>query len=134
MPARTTITVNDRESTPVAHAFTPRGDIAGAVGATFRTVANTLIEEESLILRWGTSQNGRRTARVTIADPYVVTETINGVNVPKVLGVGFVDLNIRFDADVPLQQRKNLVGMLANLLASSQAVVEPVVTGVEGVW
>jgi hypothetical protein len=33
-----------------------------------------------------------------------------------------------------LQERKNIVGMLANALAASQSVVDPTLTGLEEIW
>lgn len=131
MPNATSITVNDRESTPVAHTFAPRQVIPGA--ATFVEAASVPIGEKSLILR--TRKSGSRYyVRVTLASPTLVTETINGVAVPKVPRVAFIDATFRFDDTSTVQERKNAVGMFANSLAASQTVMDGALTNLEGVW
>jgi len=125
------ITVNDRESTPVAHVFAPRSIVPGA--ATFVEAASVPIGEQSLVIR--TRKSGSRFyTRVTLACPILVTETINGVAVPKVPRVGFIDATFRFDDTSTEQERKNAVGMFANALASSQTVVDGSLTKLEGIW
>jgi len=125
------ITVLDRESTPVAHNFAPRSIVPGA--ATFVEAASVPIGERQLIIR--TRKTGSRYwTRVTLSVPVLVTETINGVSVPKVPRTAFIDANFRFDDTSTAQERKNAVGMFANALASTQTVVDSSVTGLEAVW
>jgi len=131
MPAASSITVNDRETTPVAHVFAPRQVVPGA--ATFVESASVPLGEKSLIIR--TQKRGSRYhVRITLASPVLVNETINGVSVPKVPRTAFASLELRFDDTSSLQERKNHVGMLANALASSQTVIDGCVTGLEGIW
>lgn len=125
------IVVNDRESTPVAHTFAPRQVIPGA--ATFVEAASVPIGERTLTIRQRKSGN-RYLSRITLAVPVLVTETINGVAVPKVPRVAFIDANFRFDDTSTAQERANAVGMFANALAANQTVVNATVTGLEGIW
>lgn len=131
MAQAASITVNDRESTPVAHIFAPRAIVPGA--ATFVESGTVPIGEKTLIVRHRKSGTRFHT-RITLAVPTLVTETINGVSVPKVPRTAFLDLNIRFDDTSTLQERKNAVGMLANALAASQTVIDSTCCGLEGIW
>lgn len=131
MAQASTITVNDRESTPVAHTFAPRAVAPGA--ATFVEAASVPIGERSLVIR-SRKSSGKYYARITLAVPVLVTETINGVAVPKVPRAAFIDCNFRFDETSTLQERKNAVGMFHNALAATQTTVDSTVTGLEGIW
>lgn len=131
MSQAASITVNDRETTPVAHIFAPRMIVPGQ--ATFVESASVPIGEKSLIIR--TRKNGSRYyTRVTLAVPVLVMETINGVQVPTVPRVALIDATFRFDDTSSLQERQNAVGMFANALASSQTVVDSTLTKLEGIW
>lgn len=115
----------------MAHIFTPRQIVPGA--ATFVETASVPIGERSLVIR--TRKSGSRYyVRVTLASPTLVTETVNGVAVPKVPRVAFIDATFRFDDTSTLQERKNAVGMFANALAASQTVVDGSLTNLEGIW
>lgn len=131
MSQASSITVNDRETTPVAHTFAPRQIVPGA--ATFVEAASVPIGEKTLIIRTRKSDT-RYFVRVTLACPVLVTETINGVSVPKVPRVTFIDATFRYDDTSSEQERKNAVGMFANALAATQAVVNPTLTQLEGIW
>lgn len=132
MPQAANITINDRESTPVAHIFTPSG-VKDQVATFVNLNATMITARERLSLSWRTNA-GKHKVRLVLMAPVVATETINGVSVPKQLRVGFADLTLTFADTSTLQERKNIVGLLANALASSQAVVDPVLTNVEGLY
>lgn len=131
MAARASITVNDRETTPVAHTFAPIGD--NGPMALFREAGAVPDVDSKLNISW--KLNGsRKRVRVTLAVPKAVTETINGVDVVKPQFVQFADVTFTFDGQATLQERKNLVGMFANALDASQTVVDSTVTGLEEIW
>lgn len=131
MPAFTTITVNDRESTPVAHAF----------GVSDKQDARLLLTEKksvpignfTLSLGWRKS-GGRFHRKVMLTMPEVVTETINGVSVPSVLHTSLLDMTLRFDEKSSEQHRKNAVGMFYNLLASGQTDMMKLLIDLEAGW
>lgn len=131
MPQATSIVVNDRESTPVAHTFVPQG-IQGQV-AQFAEAASVPIGQSRLTVSWRKAAN-RFKVRLLFVVPVVVTETINSVDRPSVARTSFAEVNLTFDETSTLQERKNTVGMLANVLAASQTEVNAVVTQLEGLY
>ncbi|DAD52734.1 TPA_asm: coat protein [ssRNA phage SRR7976323_2] len=126
MPALTTITVNDRETTPVAHAYVPSRRSNDGVNTFLRTGDSPAGREKlSISLR---SSSDKTKARIVLAMPTVVDETINGVVRKSVIRTAYADLTLTYDNLSTLQERKNLVGLVANLLATSQTAVDTVVT------
>lgn len=131
MAQAATITVNDRETTPVAHNYAPRRMEPGL--AMFVESGSVPLGEKSLTLRWRKS-GARYYQRIVLAVPTLVTETVNGVGVPTVPRTALIDCTFRFDDTSTDQERKNAVGMFANALAASQTVVNSTLVGLEGVW
>lgn len=131
MANASSITVNDRQPTPGPHTYAPRAVIPGT--ATFVEAASVPIGERTLTIRHRKSGT-RFYSRITLAVPVLVTETINGVQVPKVPRISFIDANFRFDDTSSTQERADAVGMFANLLAANQNVVNSTVVGLEGIW
>lgn len=132
MAQATTITVNDRKTTPVAHAFKPVGP-GGEGSYNFTEVSSVKIGENKLSVRWRKSQ-GNYYCRVMLTLPVLVTETINGVGVPSVTRVSLVDATFRFAETSSDQERKDTVGMFANLLAASQPTIMSALVDLEGIW
>jgi hypothetical protein len=95
--------------------------------------ASVPIGEKTLTIRNRRAGN-RYYVRITLAAPVLVMETINGVQVPSVPRMSFIDANFRFDDTSTEQERKDAVGMFANALAASQAVVDGSLTKLEGIW
>jgi hypothetical protein len=123
--------VNDRESTPVAHTFTPREAVPGS--ALFAESNSVPIGEKKFSLRTRRS-NGNYYVRAILTVPILVVETINGVDRNIVERVSLIDATFRFAETSTLQERKDAVGMFANALASSQTTVDSVITGLESIW
>lgn len=126
-----TFTVNDRETTPVAHSFVPR-DVPGNM-AVFAEAGATPIGEKLYTVRWRNTPD-RRNVRITFAMPVTVNETINGVTRTAVDRLAYFDGNFRFDTRLTEQERKNFVGMLANSFGPSIAVIDKTLTGLESIW
>jgi len=126
------ITVNDRETTPVAHTFAPREVTTGM--ALFAEAASVPKGERQLSIRWRKGEKGSFYHRVVLTVPVLVNETINGVAVPTVPRVSLIDCTFRFDETSTEQERANTVGMFANALAASQTVVNSTIVKLEGVW
>lgn len=132
MAQATTITVNDRKTTPAAHVFKPMGN--GSEGSyNFAETSSVKIGENKLSVRWRKSR-GNYYCRVMLTLPVLVTETINGVAVPSVTRVSLVDANFRFSESSTDQERKDTVGMFANLLAANQATMMSTLVDLEGIW
>ncbi len=130
MPAFASFSVNDRAATPVAHTFAPRSKDplptwceAGAMPAGERKF--TLFSRKS-------GEKYRITLR--LSNPTVVTETINGVSVPKVARTQYGEVNFTFTSDSTLQERKDTVGMLMNALGASVTQIDAALTALESIW
>jgi len=131
MPQIAPVTLTDRESTPVAHIFTPQ-EIKDGVGILANTVGVPVGNE-----RLGVSMRytgSRYKATVTLQVPIVQNEVINGVSYPKVIRTAYAEVNLTFANTSTLQERRNLVGMLQSALASNQALMNPVLTELQSVY
>lgn len=133
MPAFSSITVNDRESTPVAHTFTPDSkDQAGV--ATYRESDGVPAGDNLITLSRRRLPSGLWKTRMVVTMPVMVTETINGVDRETVERIGKADVTFTYSDSSSLQERQNLVGILANALAASVSQVDDVVTALEAIY
>lgn len=131
MAQAASVTINDRAATPVAHTFAPRSVTTDQ--ALFVESGSVPIGEKALTISQRKSGTKFK-VRVLLKAPVLVTETINGVSVPKVPRTSYADLQLTFDETSTLQERKDTVGLLANALATSQTMVDATLTGLEGIW
>lgn len=131
MPAYASFAVDDRESTPVSHSFVPRGDKNGV--AVWKEDQTIPIGARKVTLSMREA-NGRTKVRLVMSDPVEVVETINGVNVTKVPRTSFADVTFTFSDLSTLQERKNLIGMFANALDSSNTALDAALTNLEWVY
>jgi hypothetical protein len=133
MTAATSFSVSDRESTPVSHTFNPNGFSKDNLVAFFKNEGDVSIEDEKFSISWRESSTNRK-VRIKLEVPVVVTETINAVDVPKLVRVAICDATFTFSKSSTLQERKNAVGMFANAMAASVTVVNSTLTGTEAIW
>lgn len=131
MPQLQAISLNDRETTPVAHAFTPK-DIKDGVGAVVRS-SGVPVGEESLTVSMRRASTRYR-GKVTLAVPVVQTETISGISKPVVVRTAYAEINFTFDSASTTQERNNIVGMLADALAPSKILINDTIVKLEGVY
>jgi hypothetical protein len=115
MANNATITINDGESTPVAHAFDPVR-IDGEIASYQNKVADTLEGRETLTLRLSKTQKVR-TTKATLLIPKVVEETVNGVSVYKTDGFATAKVEILIPINWTAAQAKNCRVLASNLLA-----------------
>lgn len=128
MPNLSNITVQDRESTPVSHTFSPNGEDAGL--AIFVEAGDTMVGNNTLtISSRDTGTNVK--VRVKLDMPTVLTETVNGISSPRVVRRSVIDATLSFAKSSTLQERQNAIGIFANTLSASQTDVDKVVTAVE---
>lgn len=130
MPSASTITANDREVAPVAHVFTYAGEDANGVDSFVNNSSDLIAGRERLTVSVRQSA-GKHRIKLVLTDPVTVTETVNGVSLPKVARTAYVDLSITFDELSTLQERKNAIGMFYNMLSSSQTALDAVLTNGE---
>lgn len=133
MAQRANIVVNDRATTPVAHTFAPRGGSSSADTVYFVEAGTTPIGERKISIQTRFSSGKYRT-RIRVENPTLVTEVVNGVNVPKVPRTLFAEVNFTFPDTSTDQERKDTVGFIANVLAASQTMVNATVVNLEQIW
>lgn len=131
MAQATSFAVNDRKSTPVAHTFVP-ADANGSL-AVFREAGAIPAGDRKVTVSMRKT-NGKYRVRLVLANPVVVTETINGVNRYKVDRTSFADVTFTFDETSSLQEREDTVGMFANALSDSLTVLDDTITGLNGIY
>jgi len=134
MAARTTVTVNDRETTPVAHNFVPAGDNESGL-AIFREPGVVFAADSilSLGLR-GLKGNGRLRPYARLYLPIYQTETVNGIASQKFVDSCIVEISASYGRTTTLQQRKNAIGMAYNLLAPAQTLLDKLFTQNDPIW
>lgn len=131
MPQIAPVTLTDRESTPVAHVFSPL-EIKDSVGILVNTKGVPVGNERlGVSLRYTGS---RYKATVTLQVPVLQDEIINGVSYPKILRTAYAEVNLTFANTSTLQERRNLVGMLQGAFASNQPLMNSVLTELQSVY
>lgn len=125
------ITVNDRETSPVAHVFVatsrPSGDSvllkeAGVVPAG----------DSTMVARVQRMGDGSYRCRLTTKIPVIGTRVADGITEYLLLDEAFAETIYRFSSKSTLQQRKNVIGIHANAMAAAITTVNDAFTKVEG--
>lgn len=131
MPTLQNLSILDRETTPVAHVFTPRNVISG-VGLVVRNTGVPVGEERFTVTM--RKSGNRFRGKLTLTMPTVATEVINGISVPKIVRTAYASLEVTFEETSTTQERTNLIGMLADSLGVSKVLVHNSLVGLEGVY
>jgi len=130
MPQVSTITVNDRETTPVAHALAPVKRDSNGAWTFVEPSSDGSYAKATMVLRVvpaaANQPLSRNRVELRLIYPTMVEETINGVVRQTPVRESAVDVGFRFDKASTTQERKNLVGMIANSLAASQTMIDAV--------
>lgn len=132
MPQLTAVVLKDRANPVVSHTFSPVEIKDGRVGILEKSSGVPLGNYRLGISRRKTGSRNRVT--LTLQVPVVATETVNGVSNPVLIRTSYATLNLSFDNKSTLQERKDTVAMLESALASSQSMIDAVVTGLESVY
>lgn len=122
----------DRETTPVNHTFTPR-DASGNIGIVQESTG-VKIGDKTYSISVRKTPSGLWKVTLKFVVPVVVTETINGVSVPKVARTSYVSCEWSFDKESTVQERKNVVGMFADSLDASQTIVNDALVNLNPVY
>lgn len=116
MPQITAMTLNDRETTPVPHVFLPNG----APNGVGKLVKSNGIPVGNEVVTLSMRQVGNRyKGKIVIAMPVVQTQVINGISTPVAVRSAFFEGNVTFDSTSLPQERKNLMGLVANAFLAS---------------
>lgn len=128
MPQSQTITLDDRESTPVTHSFEPNGRENGV--AIFATREGTLDGANRLTMA-ARSTAARARCDLRLSMPVVVTETVNGVADNKIARTNRATVQFDFARNSTLQERKNLIGLIEKALSVSETDIDTFLTQAE---
>ncbi len=132
MPQLQNLSLTDRASTPVVHAFTPL-DIKDGVGKVVET-SGVPIGNNSYSVSVKQNGGGKYKAVLKLVMPVVQTQTINGIATPVVVRTAYAEMTFTFDPSSTTQERDNIVGMFADSLAKSKTLVNDAVVNLQGVY
>lgn len=132
MPQFNSVTVQDRETTPVSHVFTPR-DISNGV-ATLVETTGVPIGENRVGISLTKTQQGRYKPVLKFQFPIVATQTVNGVSTPTVVRSTYATVEFSFHETSSLQERKNAVEMVRQFLSNGVTVPDGVLTKLEMIY
>lgn len=122
MAAITSLVLTDRADTPVNHTFTPDGFSSDRGTALFAKRDDTPAGDLRFNLGLKKTPTRRKTL-IRLAYPIVATETINGIDIAKIVRAHYASVDFNFDIRGTEQERDDLVGMIYSSLAPSQALI-----------
>lgn len=130
MPQIATTVLTDRETTPANHSFVPM-DITqpGSVGVLIESTG-VLANASRLTVSSRKTTGGKLKGRVTLSVP--VVEVVSGVS--SVTRTGYANVEFTFDLTSTLQERKNLVGMMASALLEAKTVINDCIVKGEAIF
>lgn len=132
MAARANLVLTDRATTPVNHTFSPAGMDANGVHV-FSEKTAVPAGNPQFTARLVKSKD-RYKATLRLAAPVVQTQTINGISSPVVVRTNYIEVNATIDGMSTEQERKDLVGLMASSLASSQTMINDLLVNVTDIY
>lgn len=136
MPGMQNITIIDRAGTPKTHIYAPENASSGVGSFVERLADGSFVGEPKLSASARVTPSRRGKSVVRMAFPKVVTEVINGVNVPRVAGTSYFKQEIDWDPLHTAAERDAILGQLmkVNDTKANQPFLQPVVTAAEMVF
>lgn len=132
MPQLQNLVLTDRETTPVAHTFTP-GDIVDGWANVIES-DGVPIGNRKVSIKLTELTTGRFQTVLKFAFPVVQVQTVNGVSNPVVVRTNYAELKFVFDKTSNEQERKNVVGMVQSSLDASKPLTNDVVVKLQNVF
>lgn len=133
MPQLTSVVLKDRATpTPVDHTFVKR-DVRDGVGTVIET-NGVPFGNSRLSVSARQTPSGIYKPVLKLVVPVMVTETINGVAMPKVIFTNAFEGVFTFNAYSTLEQRNNLVGMVRDALDPSKTLINDTIVKLEAVY
>jgi hypothetical protein len=134
MPQLATITLTDRQDTPVTHAFTPQDvnpetRVGILVESDGTPIGNNLLSVSSRRM-----PSGKYKAKLGLKIPVVMNETINGVTRPTIVRTHFLNLECSFEESSTEDERNDAIGMFVSALAESQTLTYDAIVKLQGVY
>ena len=133
MPALQNLVLTDRTPvTPVDRTFVPRDISRDGVGVVVNAAATPIGGQTvSVSLKKATT---KYKGEVRLVIPVVQTETVNGVDRLVVVRTAYLTLQTSFDEESTEQERTDAIGMLANGLGTSKALIHDTLVKLQGVY
>jgi len=122
MASLTTLTINDRESTPVAHNFVPF-DRKNGVAILREADSVSPLGDKYISLSTRTT-GAKKRSRILVAVPIISVETINAVDRPRLERTIYVEVLMTSDVSSTAQERDNAVAFAAGCLADGAAMCD----------
>lgn len=133
MPQLATLVLKDRTPvTPVDHIFVPK-DIVDGIGTVVESTG-VPVGDNRVAISLRQTPNGSYKGTVRLTLPEVQNQTINGITSPIVVRTAYAEATFTFAQSSTEQERTNAVGMLADALATSKAVVNDTIVKLQGVY
>jgi hypothetical protein len=132
MAQAATLAIDDREATPVEHSFVPR-KIETEL-ATFGESTGVPAGDNILSVSRRSTAAGTAKVRLRLTMPVVSTDTSTGVTITSVVRTAYGEVNLSFAPDSTTQERKNMVGLLANSLLEAQTVLDATLVDLENIF
>lgn len=132
MPQLTSVILTDEQSTPVDHTFAPRSIESGV--ATLVESTGVPLAERRISFSQTRSASGRIRATVKLALPVTQDVTVGGITKPTLVRTNYVDMTFNFDLTSSTQERKDVVGMVMDMLKPDQTMVRGALVNLEGIY
>lgn len=132
MPQLQQMVLQDRANPPVDHTFTPR-NIVGGVGELVES-QGVPVGEKRFTVSLRKTQNGRYKATLKLAIPVVAAKLVDGISTPTVVRTAYVEVNTDFAGTSSKEERDDAIGLMASALASDNAMINSVISDLEGIY
>lgn len=132
MPQLQNLVLTDRQTTPVAHTFTPR-DIVNGVGTVIESTG-VPVGDNRVSVSISKTSTGRYKSVLKGVFPVVQNQTINGITSPVVVRTAYAEVHFTFDEQSTTAERNNVVGMIADALGTAKTLVHKTIVDLEGVY
>lgn len=116
------LVITDRQGTPNNFTLLPDGETGGVGTVAAADASGIAISKKRLSLSRRVS--GKRIRFVEKWQfPVMVTETINGVSIPRVARIAYIDVTFNFEDTHTEAERNDVVGMFYSAHATGKAFV-----------
>jgi hypothetical protein len=133
MPQLAPVVLTDRSTpTPEDHTFLPR-DIEKGTG-TLTESSGVPIGDNRLSITSVRSSTGRYKPKLSLAFPIVETQTINGIDSPKVVRTAYADVSFSFEETSSEEERNNVVGLVQDALSADKPVINDAIVKLQSVY
>lgn len=132
MPQLQLLVLKDRQAPPVDHTFTP-SEIDKGVGVCVES-SGVPIGNNRFTISLRQNANRRYVGTVKLALPVVQNQIINGVTTPTVVRTAYVEATFTFEPTSTEAERNNAVGIFADSLATTKALVNDTLVKLQGVY